>query len=114
MAVAAPPGSKPGLDTQRVPPNQSLYIKNLPEKLPKEDLKRELYMLFSAYGPVLDITALRGAKMRGQAHILFRDVQSATQAMRSCQEFEFFGEGDGSYRAITVWRVDWEWLMERM
>ncbi|RDW63949.1 hypothetical protein BP5796_10451 [Coleophoma crateriformis] len=29
--------------------------------------------------------------MRGQAHIVFRDVQTATQAMRSLQGFEFFG-----------------------
>lgn len=78
-------------DTQRVPPNQSLYVQNLSEKLQKEDLRRALYMLFSTYGPILDVTALKTPKMRGQAHVLFRDVQSATQAMRSCQGFEFFG-----------------------
>jgi RNA recognition motif-containing protein len=39
---------------QRVQPNQSLYIQNLPEKLQKPDLKRSLYMLFSTFGPVLD------------------------------------------------------------
>ncbi|KAK4499837.1 hypothetical protein PRZ48_008023 [Zasmidium cellare] len=75
----------------RVPPNQSLYIQNLPEKLQKHDLKRNLYMLLSTYGPVLDITALKTPKMRGQAHVLFRDVQSATQAMRHCQGFDFLG-----------------------
>ncbi|CAK4029576.1 RNA-binding domain-containing [Lecanosticta acicola] len=73
-------------------PNQSIYIQNLPDKLQKHDLKRNLYMLFSSYGPILDITTLKTAKMRGQAHILFRDVQSATQAMRGCQGFEFFGK----------------------
>ena len=93
MAAAAPPGSKPppAADSQRLPPNQSLYIQNLPEKLQKDDLRRALYMLFSTYGPVLDVTALKTRKMRGQAHILFKDVQSATQAMRSCQGFDFFG-----------------------
>lgn len=75
----------------RIPPNQSLYIQNLPEKLQKHDLKRNLYMLLSSYGPVLDITAVKTPKMRGQAHVLFRDVQSATQAMRHCQGFDFFG-----------------------
>ena len=48
-------------------------------------------MLFSTYGPILDVNALKTGKMRGQAHVLFRDVQSATQAMRGCQGFEFFG-----------------------
>ncbi|KAF2168829.1 hypothetical protein M409DRAFT_33437, partial [Zasmidium cellare ATCC 36951] len=73
-------------------PNQSLYIQNLPEKLQKHDLKRNLYMLLSTYGPVLEITAVKTPKMRGQAHVLFRDVQSATQAMRHCQGFDFFGK----------------------
>ncbi|KAK5110835.1 hypothetical protein LTR62_005546 [Meristemomyces frigidus] len=72
-------------------PNQSLYIQNLPEKLQKDDLRRELYMLFSTYGPVFDVVALKTSKMRGQAHVLFRDVQSASQAMRACQGFELSG-----------------------
>jgi len=74
-----------------VPLSQSLYIQNLPDKLQKDDLKRALYMLFSTYGPVLDVTALKTPKMRGQAHVLFRDTQSATQAIRSCQGSEMFG-----------------------
>jgi RNA recognition motif-containing protein len=48
-------------------------------------------MLFSTYGSVLDVVALRTMKMRGQAHITFKDVQTATQAMRALQKFEFFG-----------------------
>lgn len=76
---------------QRVNPNQSLYLQNLPEKLQKHDLKRSLYMLFSTYGPVLDITAVKTSKMRGQAHVLFRDVNAATQALRALQGFEFYG-----------------------
>jgi hypothetical protein len=30
--------------------------------------------------------------MRGQAHIVFRDIQAATQAMRALQGFDFFGK----------------------
>lgn len=75
----------------RTVPNQSLYLQNLPEKLQKDDLRRELYMLFSTYGPVLDIVALKTKKMRGQAHVLFRDVHAATQAIRACQGFDFYG-----------------------
>lgn len=69
-----------------------LYVTNLDSsKIQKEDLRRELYILFATYGPVLDVVALRTAKMRGQAHIVYRDIQTATQAMRSLQGFEFFG-----------------------
>jgi len=49
-------------------------------------------MLFSTYGPVLDIVALKNMKMRGQAHIVFRDTQASSQAMRALQDFEFFGK----------------------
>jgi U2 small nuclear ribonucleoprotein B'' len=31
-------------------------------------------------------------KMRGQAHITFKDIQTATRAMRDLQGFEFFGK----------------------
>lgn len=87
---------------QRVQPNQSLYIQNLPEKLQKHDLQRSLYMLFSTYGPVLDITAVKSTKMRGQAHVLFRDMHTASQAMRACQGFDFYGRQmvRSNYRAI--------------
>jgi len=74
-------------------PNQTLYITNLPSsKIQKSDLRISLYTLFSTYGPVLDVVALRTMKMRGQAHIVFRDIQTATQAMRALQGFEFFGK----------------------
>jgi RNA recognition motif-containing protein len=67
-------------------------VRNLPDKLQKEDLKRNLYMLFATYGVILDIVALKTMKMRGQAHVVFRDVDSSTQAMRALQGFTFFGK----------------------
>lgn len=30
--------------------------------------------------------------MRGQAHVVFRDIQASTQAMRALQDFDFFGK----------------------
>ncbi|KAF6227290.1 hypothetical protein HO133_008733 [Letharia lupina] len=73
-------------------PNQTLYLTNLPEKIQKRDLRLCLYTLFATYGPVLDVVALRNNKMRGQAHVAFRDVQASTQAMRALQGFDFFGK----------------------
>ncbi|KAH8815022.1 hypothetical protein F5884DRAFT_160405 [Xylogone sp. PMI_703] len=89
----APPTSKTNNKAPTYPPNQTLYVTNLPSaKIQKSDLRISLYTLFSTYGPVLDVVALKTMKMRGQAHIVFRDVQTATQAMRSLQGFEFFGK----------------------
>ncbi|KIH87840.1 hypothetical protein SPBR_05267 [Sporothrix brasiliensis 5110] len=86
-----PPGAPPG-KAAAVPPNQTLYVHNLPSaKIKKDDLRTALYLLFSTYGTVLDVVALRTMKMRGQAHVVFRDVQAATQAMRSLEGFVFFG-----------------------
>lgn len=92
-----PPGQKPPTASQAQnlgTPNQTLYIKNLNEKINRDELKRALYMLFSTYGTVLDVVTTRvgtkGQSMRGQAHVVFRDIQTSTQAMRTLQGFEMF------------------------
>ena len=92
MATRVAPAAGLPAKTVPVPPNQTLYVTNLPSsKIQKEDLRTALYMLFSTYGAVLDVVALKTQKMRGQAHVVYRDVQTATQAMRSLDGFEFFG-----------------------
>lgn len=69
-----------------------LYCSNLPDKLRKHDLRLSLYTLFATYGTILDVVAMKTSKMRGQAHVVFKDVQSSTQAMRALQGFDFFGK----------------------
>lgn len=49
-------------------------------------------MLFATYGVILDVVALKTSKMRGQAHVVFRDIDSSTQAMRALQGFTFFAK----------------------
>ncbi|KAF1974051.1 RNA-binding domain-containing protein [Bimuria novae-zelandiae CBS 107.79] len=90
MAALARPAPPPGKGNS-LPPNRTLYVNNLNDKLPKNDLKRNLYMLFATYGVILDVVALKTPKMRGQAHIVFRDIDSSTQAMRALEGFTFFG-----------------------
>jgi len=70
-----------------------LYITNITNvRFQKTDIRIALYSLFSTYGPVLDVVVLKTTKMAGQAHVVFRDIQTATQAMRALQGFEFFGK----------------------
>ncbi|CAH8313382.1 unnamed protein product [Eruca vesicaria subsp. sativa] len=76
--------------TADIPPNQSIYIKNLNEKVKKEELKRSLYCLFSQFGRILDVVALKTPKLRGQAWVAFSDVTSATNAVRQMQNFPFY------------------------
>ena len=40
-------------------------------------------------GPVLDVVCTKAGGMRGQAHVVFRDVVTATTAMRALQNFTF-------------------------
>lgn len=71
-------------------PNHTIYINNLNEKIKKEELKKSLYAIFSQFGQILDIIALKTLKMRGQAFVIFKEIASATSALRSMQGFPFY------------------------
>ena len=73
-----------------IPPNHTLYVNNLNAKIKKQQLRKSLYNLFITYGRVLGVIAIKGAKMRGQAFIVFDDVQNATSALRSLQSVVFY------------------------
>lgn len=76
--------------SEELKPNQTLYINNLNERIKKEELRKSLYAMFSQFGTVLDVVAMKTLKMRGQAFVVFKDVASATNAMRSMQNFPFY------------------------
>jgi U2 small nuclear ribonucleoprotein B'' len=73
-------------------PNATLYVKNIDWKIKKLLLRRALYSLFSRHGKVLEIVTLRRDGLRGQAWIIFEDVQAATAALKAEQGFTFFGK----------------------
>ncbi|XP_067855785.1 U2 small nuclear ribonucleoprotein B'' [Heptranchias perlo] len=73
-------------------PNQTIYINNINDKVKKEELKRALYALFSQFGQIVDIVALKTMKMRGQAFVIFKELTSSTSALRQLQGFPFYGK----------------------
>lgn len=73
-------------------PNETLYLKNIDWKVKKTLLKRALYSLFTRYGKVLEVIVLRRDGLRGQAWVVFQDVQAATAALQSLNGFAFFGK----------------------
>jgi len=79
-----------GADMGEIGPNQTIYINNLNERIKKEELRKSLYAMFSQFGTVLDVIALKTLKMRGQAFVVFKDIPSATRALRSMQNFPFY------------------------
>ncbi|KAK2510670.1 hypothetical protein Q9233_017535, partial [Columba guinea] len=54
------------------------------------ELKKSLYAIFSQFGQILDILVSRGLRMRGQAFVIFKELSSATSALRSMQGFPFY------------------------
>ncbi|RDL30344.1 RNA-binding, RBD [Venustampulla echinocandica] len=81
MASTAPP-----------PPNATVYVRNLEERIKPAQLKESLQELFSEYGEIIDIVAKTNLKAKGQAFIVFGDVESAQKAIEEVQGFELFGK----------------------
>jgi len=78
------------MTTMDIRPNHTIYINNLNEKIKKEELKKSMYAIFSQFGAIVDIVALKTLKLRGQAWVIFKEINSATNAMRSMQGFPFY------------------------
>eukprot|EP00124_Ichthyophonus_hoferi_P000705 Ihof_evm4s28 gene=Ihof_evmTU4s28 len=76
--------------SKNIPPNHTVYVRNINEKVKKEELRRSLYGLFSQYGPILDVIALKTPKCRGQAWVAFKDVSAASKSMFGLQGFVFY------------------------
>lgn len=72
---------------EAIPPRQTLYVKNLDEKLHPSRLRELLYYSFSRYGSVLDVICVRNLKLRGQAWVVFEDVATATLAKSKLEGF---------------------------
>merc|ERR1740117_1607302 len=75
-----------------LPPNQSLYVNNLNDKINVETLKKSLREVFAAFGGIIDIIAMKSLKRRGQAWIIFKELSSATNALKSLQGFPFYNK----------------------
>lgn len=76
--------------TTDINPNHTIYINNLNEKVKKDELKKSLHAIFSQFGEIIKIVALRSLKMRGQAFVIFKEINSSTNALRSMQGFPFY------------------------
>ena len=71
--------------------NETLYVNHLNEKIKTDLLRENLYYLFSQFGDVLEINIRKSRKMRGQAFIVYKDINDATRAKVSLNNFLFLG-----------------------
>lgn len=78
------------------------------------ELKKSLYAIFSQFGQILDILVSRSLKMRGQAFVIFKEVSSATNALRSMQGFPFYDKpmvSTGGVEGVceVLSETGWDW-----
>jgi len=75
-----------------LPPNMTLYVNNLNDKINTQTMAKSLREVFAAFGGIIDIIAMKSLKRRGQAWIIFKEMSSATNALKSLQGFPFYNK----------------------
>lgn len=55
-------------------------------------MKYALYLLFEAYGQITQIVCKKNNRMRGQAFIVFKEVNEAMMAKNSLNGYPIFGK----------------------
>ncbi|KAJ5408904.1 hypothetical protein N7509_002787 [Penicillium cosmopolitanum] len=79
-----------GISTGGIPPNSTVYIRNLEESIKVDQLKEALEEIFSEFGNVLEIVAKANLKAKGQAFIVYDSVEAATRAIDEANGFDLF------------------------
>ncbi|KAJ2778039.1 hypothetical protein H4R18_004838 [Coemansia javaensis] len=96
MGYGPPPAKMPRLRHPNRPPcttpSKTLYVRNLNEKTRLPVLTKALRALFEMYGEILEIRARHSVRMRGQAFVAFRELDSAVRAHGEVQGFVLFGK----------------------
>ncbi|RHZ12049.1 hypothetical protein DYB37_010485 [Aphanomyces astaci] len=73
-------------------PNETLYVRNLDDKIKEPRMKESLYGLFSAHGKVLQVLVMKAHRLRGQAWVTFEDVAASSTALRALDGRSHFGK----------------------
>lgn len=68
------------------------FLASYPFVFVSSELKRSLYALFSQFGQIVEIVAMKTMKMRGQAFVVFKELAAATNALRQLQGFPFYNK----------------------
>lgn len=78
--------------TLPIAPSQTLYFRNLDDRVSAPELKRQLYCLISSVAPVVEIEAKRSPRTRGQAWVSFSSIEVASVVMQRLQGFNLLGK----------------------
>lgn len=103
-AVASVPAPAPAQSQELadIVPKHTIYINNLNDSIKMEQMKQNLHAAFSQFGPIVDIVMRKSYRLRGQAFIIFRDIESAAKALRTMQGFPFYDKPMVSNDSFTL------------
>lgn len=73
-------------------PNHTLYLNNINEKIKLDELKQTIYHLFTQFGDILEVNAQKRFRMKGQAFVVFRDINAATAAKNALDNATLFSK----------------------
>jgi len=94
MGLPPPPPQNDSHSSNSGPsnPNPTLYVNNINEKIKIDELKKALFHVFSQFGPIVEISAFKDLRRRGQAWVVFETVASAAKALTEMANFSFYGK----------------------
>ncbi|ODQ65286.1 hypothetical protein NADFUDRAFT_83312 [Nadsonia fulvescens var. elongata DSM 6958] len=72
--------------------SETLYIRNINEKINISKLKADLKKIFSEFGSVIDVVAHKNIRMRGQAFVVFDNIDASRRAFEAKQNMELYGK----------------------
>jgi len=80
-------------DCSSIPANNTIYVNNINERLKRQELIQSLKHVFGQFGKILDVVCYtRILKAKGQAFIIFDQLESAQKAVREMQNFQFYNK----------------------
>ncbi|CCH60942.1 hypothetical protein TBLA_0D04460 [Henningerozyma blattae CBS 6284] len=83
----------PESTSENLPTNETLYIRNIPEKLLPSQVRINLYLLLSTFGEIIYIKVGKPrSSLRGQAFVTFRTIDEAHVAKTALDQELFFGQ----------------------
>ncbi|CCE78087.1 Piso0_000700 [Millerozyma farinosa CBS 7064] len=71
---------------------ETVYVRNLNDRISLNKLKPALEEKFQAYGRILQLTAHKNLKMKGQAFITFESSESSKRAVEEAKNIVLFGK----------------------
>ncbi len=98
-------------------PNETVYVQNLNERIPVRYLIPALEKLFGEYGEVLGVVAKKRLALRGQAFIIYKDIESSRKAVAALQGTRIYGKSMvvrfAKYKSDTISKADGTYSIER-